>query len=42
MTITNKRTKTTTTYTYRKSKTTPKHCPVCGKFMGKNKSAKKK
>ena len=22
---------------YRKSKSKPKHCPVCGKFMGKKK-----
>lgn len=23
--------------TYRKSKTKPKHCPTCGKFMSRNK-----
>lgn len=23
--------------TYRKSKTKPKHCPTCGKFMGRKK-----
>lgn len=27
----------TTKTTYRKSKTKPKHCPTCGKFMGKKK-----
>lgn len=25
----------TTRVKYRKSKTKPKHCPVCGKFMSK-------
>ena len=34
--------KTTTTYKFRKSKGNNKHCPVCGKFMTKNKSTKKK
>lgn len=29
------KTKTTTKTTYRKSTYTPKHCPVCGKFMSK-------
>lgn len=27
----------TTKTTYRKSKSKPKHCPTCGKFMGKKK-----
>ena len=34
--------RTTTTYKYRKSKGNNKHCPVCGKFMNKGKSIKKK
>lgn len=32
-TIKQSRTRTT----YRKSKTKPKHCPTCGKFMGRKK-----
>ena len=36
------KTKTTTTYKYRKSQGNSKHCPVCGKFMTKGKTAKKK
>lgn len=31
------KTNTTTRTTYRKSQSTPKHCPVCGKFMTKKK-----
>ena len=27
----------TTRTTYRKSQSTPKHCPTCGKFMSKKK-----
>jgi len=29
--------KQTTKYKFRKSKGNPRHCPVCGKFMGKKK-----
>lgn len=42
MKIVNKTTKTTTTYKYRKSKVKPNQCPVCGKFMSKGKTIKKK
>jgi len=42
MAIVNQKTKTTTTYKYRKSQGNSKHCPVCGKFMTKGNSTKKK
>lgn len=41
MAIVNQRIKKTT-YKIRKSQGNNKHCPVCGKFMSKNKSTKKK